>query len=28
VWMKDNQLALDTSNEIIAGALITADKPE
>lgn len=27
VWMKDNQLNLDMENEIIASALITADKP-
>lgn len=28
VWMKENQLALDMENEIIASALITAEKPE
>ena len=28
VWMKENQLALDMDNEIIASALITAEKPE
>ena len=27
IWMKDNQLSLDMENEIIASALITADKP-
>lgn len=27
IWMKDKQLALDMENEIIASALITADKP-
>ncbi|NRB52249.1 MAG: NAD(P) transhydrogenase subunit alpha [Saprospiraceae bacterium] len=27
VWMKENQLNLDMENEIIASALITADKP-
>ncbi len=28
VWMKENQLNLDMENEIIASALITADKPD
>lgn len=28
VWIKENQLALDMENEIIASALITAEKPE